>query len=678
MDKIRVTLDLLIEHEEIKPEQTLRATFDKYLHPDVIDKESKQVYDILSEDSVTDVFQFSTDIGREAIKKVQPSNLIETASLNSLMRLMSDTGEQPIDTFIRHKNNINEWYAEMRRAGLDEDEIEIMKDHLLILNGVADTQESIMLISMDERISNFSVVEATRLRKVISGANRAQVNEIKELFLTKGAKQKTNANLLNYIWDFQISRQLEYSFSICHVIPYTLMALQEINLNIDYNPIYWETACLTVNSGSIDSESETKTNAQTTNYGKIASAIGDIQAKGLEVTPPKINSAGFGFTPDIDNQAIIYGLKGMIGVGDDAVNEIINNRPYHSFEDFVSKVVDTKLVSASQTRQLIKSGAFNEFGDRVDIMHYYLKLTLPDRESFTMASFNTIRNLGVIPEEYALIIRFYDFRKHIMKKVVGKVKGRKTKNRLFLLDEFSTDFLYENFSTDMITEYKDETVVIREDLFEKEYALKIEPAREWLARPDTVNMINQALFAEEWEHRAQGTISQWEMDSLSYYYTEHELAHIDKDTYQIKEFSELPAEPIVTSSRQYFHEAAQAMRTYEEYALSRIVGTVVDKDSTRHTVSLLTPTGVVVVKLFRNTYSKYDRQLSRSNRDGTKTIVERSWFRRGTLMMFTGYRRGNQFIPRVYRNSIFQSPISRIVNLGEKGTLNLISDRVTI
>jgi DNA polymerase-3 subunit alpha len=94
---------------------------------------------------------------------------MELAIANSLMRLMADeSGVMPSDTYTRYKNNIELWYNEMRRYGLNEKEIKIMEKHLLVNSGVCESQEGIMMISMDEEISNFNVVEANKLRKVIA------------------------------------------------------------------------------------------------------------------------------------------------------------------------------------------------------------------------------------------------------------------------------------------------------------------------------------------------------------------------------------------------------------------------------------------------------------------------------------------------------------------------------
>lgn len=257
LDKIRTTLDLLIEHKEISWQGTLRKTFETYLHPNVIEKEDVRIYKMLGEGTVPDLFQFSTDIGYQSAIKVKPKNLLEVASANSLMRLMSEGGgEQPMDTFVRFKNDLGQWYEEMRSFDLTDDEIKIMEEYLLKLNGVADTQESVMLLSMDERIAGFSVKDANKLRKTIAKKQaREEFEERKKEFYEGGRKRGTSGNLLNYVWK-QIERQRGYAFSILHTMAYSIIALQELNLNYHYNPLFWNTAVLSVNAASNDDGSD--------------------------------------------------------------------------------------------------------------------------------------------------------------------------------------------------------------------------------------------------------------------------------------------------------------------------------------------------------------------------------------------------------------------------------------
>ena len=75
-----------------------------------------------------------------------------------------------------------------------------------------------------------------------------------------------------------------------------------------------------------------------TDYGKVAKAIGDIRSKGIEVSLANINKSLFGFAPDVENNRILFGLKGMLNVGDDVVDAIIANRYDEALDDVKEKV----------------------------------------------------------------------------------------------------------------------------------------------------------------------------------------------------------------------------------------------------------------------------------------------------------------------------------------------------
>ena len=75
-----------------------------------------------------------------------------------------------------------------------------------------------------------------------------------------------------------------------------------------------------------------------TDYGKIAKAIGDITAAGIKLSLVNINTSNFGFAPDVNNNQILFGLKGLLNVDDDVIQSIIENRPYKSPKDFLNKV----------------------------------------------------------------------------------------------------------------------------------------------------------------------------------------------------------------------------------------------------------------------------------------------------------------------------------------------------
>ena len=47
----------------------------------------------------------------------------------------------------------------------------------------------------------------------------------------------------------------------------------------------------------------------------------------------------------------------------------------------------------------------------------------------------------------------------------------------------------------------------------------------------------------------------------------------------------------------------------------------------------------------------FKRQISQVQIDGTKKVLEKSWFKRGTMLMITGYRRDDQFVAKTYQST---------------------------
>ena len=86
---------------------------------------------------------------------------------------------------------------------------------------------------------------------------------------------------------------------------------------------------------------------------------------------------------------------------------------------------------------------------------------------------------------------------------------------------------------------------------------------------------------------------------------------------------------------------------------------------------------MVNVKVYKNQYAGFDKQLSEKGADGHKHVVEPSWFKRGTLLMVQGIRRGQDFIPKKRKDS-FYPVISKITNINEDGTLNFQTERAVI
>lgn len=72
----------------------------------------------------------------------------------------------------------------------------------------------------------------------------------------------------------------------------------------------------------------------------------------------------------------------------------------------------------------------------------------------------------------------------------------------------------------------------------------------------------------------------------------------------------------------------------------------------------------------------FDKQTFRRNADGTKTVIEKSWFNRGNMIMVQGIRRGDEFVTKKYASSNGHQ-LYHIDAIAADGSLVLRSERAT-
>ena len=638
-DKIVECIKLIQENNEIDPTLSLREVYDKYLHPNVIPTDDEACWTALHNNSVLNVFQFDSDVGAQAAKKIRPTNITELADANGLMRLMtSEKGEEtPMDKYIRFKANINLWYAEMERYGLTKEEMQILEPYFKSSYGVPPSQEQLMSMLMDKDICGFSLKEANATRKIVGKKLMAKIPELREKILTTA---KSPA-LGRYIWMCGVGPQMGYSFSIIHATAYSFIGYQTLYLATHWNPIYWNTACLIVNSASLENEESAN---KTTDYAKMAKAIGEIRNKNIKVSLVDINKSAYGFKPDLFNNEILFGMKGINKVGSQVIEQIIKGRPYTGIKDFMQRCPLNKTVMVS----LIKAGAFDKLDGewakqinpepRKAIMGYYLLQVYEGKKKLTLQNFNGLMQKELVPSSLEFEKRVFVFNKCL--------KAYQKHNEYFLLNNEYLEFFEKFFSMDDV-EVIDGKVFILQKTWDKIYQSIMDSAREWLKEnhKDVLDDFNKILFHEAWEKYAQGTVSAWEMESLCFYYHPHELIDVDVEKYGIVDFNKLPPTPQV---EYFFKRAGKQIPIYKTY---KIIGTVIGKNDSRSSISLLTTSGVVNVKFTKDYFAMFNRRLSERQEDGRKKIVEEGWFTRGTKVLVTGFRRDDTFQTKTYKHT---------------------------
>lgn len=490
------------------------------------------------------------------------------------------------------------------------------------------------------------------------------------------------------IWLMKISAVSNAS----HTLAYSIIALQEMNLAYKYPIVYWNTANLIVDSGGIqtfedededeeveiieedndeededeeewekandneikNNEDKKKKKVKNIDYGRIASIIGKMKNYGIQVSPPDINKSSFTFTPIAQDNIILYGLRGITRISSEKINSIISNRPYSSLQDFLQKNHTNKL----QTLNLIKSGAFDliEAKPREQIMHDYIDSITDKKNRLTLQNMAMLIEKDLIPEEMIKYKKIFLFNKYLKTCKSGIY---------YMLNDAAINFIDKYYDINQ-TENGDRII---QKLWDKYYTKVMEPMRQYLKENQDVMLskLNQSLYDDVAEKYTEGNISKWEMDSISFYYHEHELfkaARLYDDFYSLPEEPQL--EQVVTNKKG---------QEFKIWKLHQIIGTVIDKDKMHNTVTLLTPTGVVIVKIYKNQFALYDKQISERDEEGKKHVLEKSWFTRGNKLLIQGFRRGNDFIPKQYKSS--PMPIlAKIINIDDYGNLEFQYSRM--
>ena len=648
MDIIAQCIQLLQENGYMDKDLTLRQAYDKYVHPDKLPLNDNKLWDVIDSTNVLALFQLNTAVGGNVVRQLLPRNVEELTACNALMRLTGEKGaERPADRYERLKNDISQWYREMDNIGLTKEEQKVLEKYMLIDYGAPSSQEVLMTILMDPDTCNFTLAESNTARKIVAKKQMDKVSELKDKIISR-AKRPI---LGQYIWDYVIMPQASYSFSRIHGYSYSLIACQAAYLSSYYPSIYWNTAYLRVISG-LDADASS-------NYNKIARGVGDIISHGVNVSLIDINKSGYMFEPDEEHNAIRFGLKALNGVGGEIIEEIIANRPYEDIYEFMEKVKCNKTVMIA----LIKAGAFDQFDTRENIMKEYLWITCSPKKRITMQNFNMLNERNLLPQELDFQKRVFIFNKALK-------KNCKVNNGYLSISDNYYEFYSEFFDTDLL-EPQNNLLCISETKWKSLYDKAMIPAKQYITanKEKLLEQLNNALFQEEWNKYATGSLSTWEMTSLGFYYHDHELTNVNDNQYGIVEYNTLPEQPIVDYT---FKRNGREIPIFKTF---RLCGTVIAKDDLKSSISILTKdSGVVTVKMTRDYYARYNAQLSEIGIDGKKHVMEKGWFKRGTLVVVNGYRRQNQFVTKSYKKSKSHQ-LYKITEIHQDGSINMTNRR---
>ena len=305
-----------------------------------LDLNDKKTYELFQRGDTTGVFQLESAGMKRYLRELKPSVFEDIVAMVALYR---PGPMQFIDSFIKRKHG--------------EEEItylhEGLKGALENTYGTLIYQEQFMQISKDW--CGFTGGQADTLRKAVGKKKIDLMKQVKPEFI-EGAVKISGATkeVAETFWN-QLEEFANYSFNKSHAACYALIAYWTAYLKAHY-PEAFMAAVMTSDHDDTD---------------RLAIEIAECNRMGISVLPPDVNESYMEFAIVPNKKQIRFGMTAVKGVGAGAVEALLETRDkdgkFTNIEDFARRVSTSKF-NKKAWESLIKSGGFDAFGDRSDIL----------------------------------------------------------------------------------------------------------------------------------------------------------------------------------------------------------------------------------------------------------------------------------------------------------------------
>jgi DNA polymerase-3 subunit alpha len=306
----------------------------------------KETYDLISRGDTFGVFQFGTSATTiDLCKRIKPTNMSDLATITTLAR--------PASKEIRYD------FIDTRDG---KKEIKLL--HPSLKNAFKDTfgfplyDESLLTLAKD--VAGWDLGEADKLRKLTKekGKNPQKVKKWKEEFIEGSVKNGLTEHEGEEIWEKVVCPYSRYSFNLSHAVLYSMVSYKTAYLKAHY-PVEFLLANLMneVNSNAKDAK---------TNKAKFKN---ELRANNIKIVAPDINKSQLTYTIQ-DGDKLLTGLDALKSVGDDAIKDVLEKRPFTSFFDFMSRVNSSK-VRANTIQTFAATGCLDSFGLPRKLMYLY-------------------------------------------------------------------------------------------------------------------------------------------------------------------------------------------------------------------------------------------------------------------------------------------------------------------
>ena len=303
-----------------KMAELLKESEGIHLNIKEIDLEDKATLELFASGNTKGIFQFEQHGAIRLLKQVKPVCFEDVVATTSLNR---PGASDYIANFVARK------HGQEKVTVLDP----VLEDILAPTYGIMLYQEQVMQVA--QRFGGFSLGKADILRRAMGKKDPVAMHEMRASFIKgsveSGHSKEKSEQVFNVMEKFA-----GYGFNRSHAYAYSALAFQLAYFKTHYPAIFYQVML----------------NASSSDY------LTDAIESGFEIAPLSIHTVPY--HDKISNKTIYLGLKTIKGVSKDLALWIIQNRPFSTIEDFISKL-PKNYRKIALLEPLIKVGLFDSF-----------------------------------------------------------------------------------------------------------------------------------------------------------------------------------------------------------------------------------------------------------------------------------------------------------------------------
>lgn len=290
-----------------------------------------KAYKVFASANTTAVFQFESVGMKRMLKEARPSKFEEIIAFVSLYR----PGPMDLIPDFIH-----------RMHGGDFEYLHPLLETVLEPTyGIMVYQEQVMQAA--QLCAGYTLGGADLLRRAMGKKKPEEMVKQRQIFIKGAAEKEIDEATANHIFDY-MEKFAGYGFNKSHAAAYALVAYHTAWLKAHY-PSEFLAAVMSSEMQDTDS---------------VVFLIDDCRNNGITVLPPSVNMSIYRFHAS-DEKTVVYGLGAIKGVGEQAMQSVIDSREKHGayldLFDFCHRI-DLKKINKRTLEALVRAGALDCLG----------------------------------------------------------------------------------------------------------------------------------------------------------------------------------------------------------------------------------------------------------------------------------------------------------------------------